>query len=96
MNERPLKVSAKKATTVAPPCVLVIFGVSGDLTKRLLMPAIFNLYNEGLLNPDFAILGINRGDPDEEKFRTELIQSVRETGPSMMLRHPSRRAAANQ
>ena len=79
MNEMPFsKPAPKKGTSVAPPCVLVIFGVSGDLTKRLLMPAIYNLFNEGLLNQDFAILGINRGDPDEEKFREQLIQSVRE------------------
>jgi glucose-6-phosphate 1-dehydrogenase len=78
MHEMPHKTSSKKGTTVAPPCVFVIFGVSGDLTKRLLMPAIYNLFNEGLLNQDFAILGINRGDHDEEKFRAQLIQSVRE------------------
>ena len=78
MNEMPFTKTSKKNTTVAPPCVFVIFGVSGDLTKRLLMPAIYNLFNEGLLNQDFAILGLNRGAPDEEKFRVELINSVRE------------------
>ncbi len=79
MNEMPFnKPDSKKGTAVAPPCVFVVFGASGDLTKRLLMPAIYNLVNEGLLNQDFAIVGINRGDPDEEKFRVELIQSVRE------------------
>ena len=78
MNEMPFTKVSKKSTTVAPPCIFVIFGVSGDLTKRLLMPAIYNLFNEGLLNQDFAILGINRGAPDEEKFRVELINSVRE------------------
>ena len=59
-------------TAVAPPCVFVIFGASGDLTKRLLMPAIYNLVNEGLLNDDFTIVGINRGDPDQETFRDNL------------------------
>ena len=63
MNEMPFTANKAKGTAVAPPCVLVIFGASGDLTKRLLMPAIYNLVNEGLLNEDFAILGINRGDP---------------------------------
>ncbi len=78
MNEMPFTKVSKKSTTIAPPCIFVIFGVSGDLTKRLLMPAIYNLFNEGLLNQDFAILGINRSDPDEEQFRADLIASVRE------------------
>ncbi len=65
-------------TVVAPPCVFVIFGASGDLTKRLLMPAIYNLVNEGLLSDDFAILGINRNDPDEATFRTNLLKSMTE------------------
>jgi len=37
---------------------MVIFGASGDLTKRLLMPALFNLYCDGLLGNNFAIIGI--------------------------------------
>ena len=80
MNEMPFKAAKKTSngTAVAPPCVLVIFGASGDLTKRLLMPAIYNLVNEGLLNDDFAILGINRGDPDEDTFRKNLLKSMTE------------------
>ena len=56
MNEMPFQKAQKTAggTAVAPPCTFVIFGASGDLTKRLLMPAIYNLVNEGLLNEDFA------------------------------------------
>ena len=47
MNEMPIQTGKKsKGTTVAPPCVFVIFGASGDLTKRLLMPAVYNLVNE--------------------------------------------------
>ena len=65
-------------TSVAPPCVFVIFGASGDLTKRLLMPAIYNLVNEGLLSDDFAVLGLNRGEGTEEEFRVGLVDSVRE------------------
>ena len=72
----PFKSKTSSGTAVAPPCVFVIFGASGDLTKRLLMPAIYNLVNEGLLNQDFTILGINRSEPDEETFRTKLVQSM--------------------
>ena len=80
MNEMPFKAAKKTShgTAVAPPCVLVIFGASGDLTKRLLMPAIYNLVNEGLLDEDFAILGVNRGDDKEDAFRKGLIKSMTE------------------
>ena len=79
MNEMPFKAAkTSSGTAVAPPCVFVIFGASGDLTKRLLMPAIYNLVNEGLLNEEFAILGINRGDNDEAAFRTNLLKSMTE------------------
>ena len=47
--------SAKK---VAPPCILVILGASGDLTKRLLMPTLYNLACDGLLSPKTAIVGM--------------------------------------
>ncbi len=44
----------------APPCTLVIFGASGDLTRRLLVPALYNLSRWGLLPDGFAILGVGR------------------------------------
>ena len=39
------------------PCIMVIFGASGDLTKRLLVPALYNLHCDGLLAKNFAVLG---------------------------------------
>ena len=47
---------------ISNPCVMIIFGASGDLTKRLLMPAIYNLACDGLLNENFAILGTAMDD----------------------------------
>ena len=44
----------------APPCTLVIFGAGGDLTKRLLMPAIYNLAKAKLLSDKFAIIAVDR------------------------------------
>ena len=49
----------------ADPCTVVIFGASGDLTKRLLVPALRNLGVEGLLNERFAVIGVSRTAPDE-------------------------------
>ena len=74
MNEMPFnKPDSKKGTAVAPPCVFVVFGASGDLTKRLLMPAIYNLVNEGLLNQEFAIIGINRAVIEDDRKRAGRI-----------------------
>ena len=41
----------------ANPCILVIFGIAGDLTKRLLFPAVCNLGSQNLLNNNFRIVG---------------------------------------
>lgn len=56
----------------APPATLVIFGATGDLTRRLLVPAVTNLCTDGLLGKDFTILGIGRSDGDDEMLRASL------------------------
>jgi glucose-6-phosphate 1-dehydrogenase len=56
----------------APPCALVIFGASGDLTKRLLVPALYNLRRARLLSEAFAVIGVAHGAKDDETFRGEL------------------------
>lgn len=58
----------------APPGVLVIFGAGGDLTKRKLFPALYNLAKEGLLLENFAVVGFGRSAPPTDKFQ----QAVRE------------------
>ena len=50
----------------AEPCTLVIFGASGDLAKRLLVPSLRNLDADGLLPPRFAVIGFSRSQPSEE------------------------------
>jgi glucose-6-phosphate 1-dehydrogenase len=56
---------------VAAPGVLTILGASGDLTKRLLMPALYNLACDGLLPDDFAVVGMARKPMSSEKFRLQ-------------------------
>lgn len=63
-------------TKVAPPCVFVLFGATGDLTARLVFPAIYNLAMGGLLPKEFAIVGIARKEADEAAFRTHLRESL--------------------
>ena len=57
---------------LSEPCIMVIFGASGDLTKRLLMPAVYNLACDGLLAENFAILGTGRSEMSEEEFRDSM------------------------
>ena len=62
------------------PCVLVIFGASGDLTKRKIFPAIYALALRRLLPENFAILGAARSDWTGEEFRHNMEAAVREFG----------------
>jgi glucose-6-phosphate 1-dehydrogenase len=65
------------------PCVMVIFGASGDLTKRKLIPALYNLAQEKLLSKQFAVVGCARRPMSNEAFREKMSQDIREfaTGP---------------
>ena len=60
----------------ADPCILVIFGASGDLTKRLLMPALFNLACDRLLPGRFAIVGIAMDELDTDSFRARMTDTI--------------------
>lgn len=62
------------------PCIMVIFGASGDLTKRKLMPALFNLYRNGFLAEGSKILGSARAFNDHENFRQHMKESIEEFG----------------
>ena len=66
------------ATHPAPPCTLVIFGAHGDLTKRLLMPALYNLNGSKLLDSNFSIVGVDRVDSSDEEWRKSLSDTMQE------------------
>jgi glucose-6-phosphate 1-dehydrogenase len=65
----------------AHPCILVIFGIAGDLVKRLLYPAICNLGSEGLLDENFCIVGVAQEPYNNESFREQLIQDIHDFIP---------------
>jgi glucose-6-phosphate 1-dehydrogenase len=67
--QSPIDVSAHAEP---PPCAIVIFGAAGDLTRRLLMPALYNLRRAGLLPQRFALIGFARRDDNHETFRRNL------------------------
>jgi len=60
----------------APPCTLVIFGASGDLTKRLLMPALYNLSAGKLLPEGFRIIGVDHNENSDEGWRRDLTETL--------------------
>lgn len=60
------------------PCCFVIFGASGDLARRLLIPALYNLGACGLLPDAFAVIGVARKEFSNEAFRAHLQQGLRE------------------
>lgn len=62
----------------AAPCVMVICGASGDLTKRKLIPALYNLATEHLLAKEFAVVGFSRTPMSSEAFRTQLSKDIEE------------------
>ena len=60
----------------APPCQFVIFGAGGDLTRRLLMPALYNLRLAGLLDDGFSIIGVDAREMDGATFRNHLGEAM--------------------
>src|SRR6202795_4669941 len=62
----------------SPPCAIVIFGAAGDLTKRKLLPAIYNLKASGLLPRQLAVIGVTRKEKSHEQFREEQSKDIRD------------------
>ena len=62
----------------SPPCAIVILGAAGDLTKRKLLPALYNLKASGLLPRQLAIVGVARKEKSHEQFRDEQTKDIRE------------------
>jgi glucose-6-phosphate 1-dehydrogenase len=65
----------------ASPCVMVIFGASGDLTKRKLIPALCNLAKSHLLSTKFAVIGFSYDSMTTEAFRAQLTKDIKEFAP---------------
>ncbi len=68
----------RRLPRVAGPSVLVLFGVTGDLARKKLLPAIYDLANRGLLPPGFGLVGFARRDWEHQDFAKEAYEAVRE------------------
>ncbi len=73
----PLRTGLRMERT-PPPCVLVIFGASGDLTGRKLLPALFALEEAQQIGPGFSVVGIARTPKSHDEFRQEFRDSIAE------------------
>lgn len=73
--ENPLR-EGSRLERIPAPNTMVIFGASGDLTKRKLLPALFNLACDNLLPQDFAVVGFARRAKSHADFRKEMVQAI--------------------
>ena len=69
--------------TPADPCVMVIFGAAGDLTRRELVPALFELYRQRLLPERFAVVGFSQSRWDSPTFRNEMRRAMEQSRGGM-------------
>jgi glucose-6-phosphate 1-dehydrogenase len=70
--------TAPTALRRAGPCAFVVFGAMGDLTKRKLLPALYNLAVNGLLPREFAFIGVARKNLDDESYREYAAAALRD------------------
>src|SRR5215217_7061753 len=68
----------RRLNRIAGPSSLVLFGVTGDLARKKLMPAVYDLANRGLLPPGFSLVGFARRDWEDEDFAQIVHDSVRD------------------
>ena len=69
-----------RLTRIAPPAVIVIFGATGDLTQRKLVPGLYSLATQQLLPPETAIVGVARRDIGDDEFRAQMRAGVEAHG----------------
>jgi glucose-6-phosphate 1-dehydrogenase len=81
-NENPLR-QGLLIDRIPPPLCLVIFGASGDLAHRKLVPALFDLYEKHLLPPSFGMLGIARSKLSDAEFKQGLKDSLKQERPNL-------------
>ena len=79
--ENPMR-AGMRLERAAGPCAVIIFGASGDLAKRKLIPALYRLVQERLLPAEFAIVGLGRTPMTDDEFREKMKASVVEFSES--------------
>ncbi|MBD8534467.1 glucose-6-phosphate dehydrogenase [Plantibacter sp. CFBP 13570] len=78
-ESNPLRVDTdRRLNRIAGPSGLIIFGVTGDLSRKKLMPAVYDLANRGLLPPGFSLVGFARRDWEDQDFMEVVYESVKQ------------------
>ena len=75
LAENPLRAGMRLERT-ADPCAIVIFGATGDLTRRKLMPALLRLSQQRLIPAEFAVIGVSRQTLTDDEFRSMMREAV--------------------
>ncbi|MGH9538490.1 MAG: glucose-6-phosphate dehydrogenase [Terriglobales bacterium] len=78
MSQAATAVEEQRVGRVGDPCAMVIFGAAGDLTRRKLIPSLYNLAKYRLLSREFAVIGIARSPMSTDDFRAKLVQDLKE------------------
>jgi glucose-6-phosphate 1-dehydrogenase len=78
-TSNPLRTASdRRLNRIAGPSALIIFGVTGDLSRKKLMPAVYDLANRGLLPPGFGLVGFARRDWDDQDFEREVHDAIQQ------------------
>src|SRR6202167_3986054 len=86
MDDRPARMSQtaqevqsppRRQAKPADPCAMVIFGATGDLTKRLVIPALYNLSRTNVLPEHFALIGVARAEGTVQSWRDQLYDTLK-------------------
>ncbi|MFH0812087.1 MAG: glucose-6-phosphate dehydrogenase [Pseudomonadota bacterium] len=80
-SEAVVRTPGSCAIDIPDPCALVIFGASGDLTRRKLVPALYRVYKNGLLPENFFIFGTSRTEMNADQFREKMLSAVKGAFP---------------
>ena len=72
-------VAAPQPLERGTPCTMVIFGATGDLTRRKLIPALFHLMGDGLLAREFSVIGVGRSEMSDDQFRDTMRDAMGRT-----------------
>jgi glucose-6-phosphate 1-dehydrogenase len=83
-QEAPQARSASSAASHVDSCTIVIFGASGDLTRRKLIPALFELASQKSSTPRFAVIGFARTPTSDDAFRESAAEAVRKNGDASL------------
>jgi glucose-6-phosphate 1-dehydrogenase len=76
--------ATQRVGKVGDPCAMVIFGAAGDLTRRKLIPALYNLAKNELLSREFSVVGVARAPMSTEDFRKKASEDIKEFGTDVV------------